>query len=149
LGNEWPWPNTVGNTIFGSNGYVGIHGYDRYASYAGEFVGEPRPGPGAGISRERKIVPGPAKNDGGKDTLDYRHHQNFIEAVAANNRELLNNEIEEGAISCTLLHLGNISYRLGRSIQFDPVKLEIAGDAEAEAMMTRSYRPPFVVPEKV
>ena len=49
----------------------------------------------------------------------------------------------------TLMHLGNISYRLGRAINFDPVKLEITGDKEAAAMMTRNYRAPFVVPSKV
>jgi len=146
---EWPWPNTVGNTFFGSNGYLGVDGYDKYTSYIGSFSGEPLPGPGAGVRRDRKIVPGPARGNFEGDVLAQRHHQNFIDAVAANKRELLNNEIEEGAITCTLLHLGNISYRLGRSIHFDPVKLEIVGDPEATAMMTRNYRAPFVVPAKV
>jgi predicted dehydrogenase len=133
----------VSNTFYGSGGYLGIDGYNKYASYVGEFVGEPKPGQGAGVRRERKIVPGPAKNEGGSNW------KNFIDAVVANDRSVLNNEIEEGAISCTLMHLGNISYRVGRAINFDPVKLEIIGDKEASAMMTRNYRAPFVVPSKV
>ena len=64
-------------------------------------------------------------------------------------RESLNAEIEEGAASTVLVHLANISYRLGRTIHFDPKTMTITGDAEASKMMTRGYRKPFVVPEKV
>ena len=44
---------------------------------------------------------------------------------------------------------GNISYRVGRTVNFDPKTMMITGDKEAAAMMTRDYRKPFVVPEKV
>jgi hypothetical protein len=47
------------------------------------------------------------------------------------------------------MHLANISYRLGRSIDFDPTKEQIVKDHEANAMLRRKYRAPFVVPEKV
>jgi hypothetical protein len=89
------------------------------------------------------MEPGPSKNEGGSNWA------NFVEAVRANKRDIQNNEIEEGAISCTLMHLGNIAYRLGRTLNFDPVKLVVVGDSEANAMFTRNYRKPFVVPEKV
>ncbi len=49
----------------------------------------------------------------------------------------------------TLVHLANISYRLGRSLQFDAATYSCRGDAEANAMFTRAYRAPFVVPERV
>ena len=133
----------VSNSFYGSNGYLQIDGYNKYQSFIGKFVGETMPGQGAGLRRDRKIEPGPAKNQGGSNWA------NFIDAVRANDRKVQNNEIEEGAISCTLMHLGNISYRLGRAINFDPVKLEIVGDKEAAAMMTRQYRAPFIVPAKV
>jgi hypothetical protein len=48
-----------------------------------------------------------------------------------------------------LIHLGNISYRLGRTLYFDPKTLTCVGDAQANAMFTRQYRPPFVVPKLV
>ena len=64
-------------------------------------------------------------------------------------RESLNAEIEEGAASTVLVHLANISYRVGRTVNFDPKTMTITGDAEAASMMTRDYRKPFVVPEKV
>ena len=64
-------------------------------------------------------------------------------------KETLSAEIEEGAASTVLVHLANISYRVGRTVNFDPKTMTITGDKEAAAMMTRDYRKPFVVPEKV
>lgn len=48
-----------------------------------------------------------------------------------------------------LVHLANISYRLGRTIHFDPETMTIKDDPEATKMMTRKYRAPFIVPENV
>jgi predicted dehydrogenase len=118
--------NTVGNIFYGSKGYLAISGYDRYATFLG-----------------RKAEPGPSKIEGGNNW------KNFIDALRSGKREDLNGEIEEGAISCTLVHLANISYRLGRSLQFDEKTYSVVGDKEANAMFTRAYRKPFVVPEKV
>ena len=47
------------------------------------------------------------------------------------------------------MHLGNISYLLGRSLEFDPVKMKFINAPDADAMLTRNYREPFVVPDKV
>ncbi|MGP8247720.1 MAG: hypothetical protein ACLQVN_24815 [Bryobacteraceae bacterium] len=74
---------------------------------------------------------------------------NFIDAVRSRNRESLHAEIEEGAASTVLVHLANISYRVGRTIRFDPATQEIVGGPEASRLGTRDYRKPFVVPEKV
>ena len=63
--------------------------------------------------------------------------------------EDLNAPIEEGAISTTLVHLANISYRVGRTLHFDAAGYTVRGDAEANRMFRREYRKPFVVPEKV
>jgi len=40
-------------------------------------------------------------------------------------------------------------YRLGRKLAVDAAKESFRGDPEAVAMLTRNYRPPFVVPSKV
>lgn len=50
----------------------------------------------------------------------------------------------EGHKSAILCHLGNITARLNRSVAFDPARETIAGDPEAEAMMDRGYRAPWV-----
>ena len=77
------------------------------------------------------------------------HYENFVNAIRDPRPETFNRSIEEGFHSCALIHLGNISYRLGRSLEFDPVTMTFPRDPEANAMLTREYRAPFVVPEKV
>jgi predicted dehydrogenase len=122
-----PGGNTIGNLFYGSKGYMAIDGYATYKTFLG-----------------REQQPGPGRKEGGSNWA------NFIAALRSGKREDLNAEIEEGAISSTLVHLANISYRLGRSIRFDAEKYECPGDKEATAMFTRTqYRAPFVVPEKV
>jgi hypothetical protein len=118
--------NVIGDTFYGSDGYLSIDTEARYATFLG-----------------RKQEPGPAMRGAGN------HFANFIGAVRSRNVADLNCPIEEGAISCTLVHLANISHRLGRSLQFDEKTMSCVGDKEANAMFTRAYRKPFVVPEKV
>jgi len=55
-------------------------------------------------------------------------------------------------MSCTLVHLANASYRLGRSLKFDPANEQVMGDDKANQLLRdgdRGYREPFVVPEEV
>jgi hypothetical protein len=77
------------------------------------------------------------------------HYQNFIDALRANDRQKLNCEIEEGHISASLSHLANISYQVGHALTFDGAREKFKGDAAADKLLTREYRAPFVVPEKV
>ena len=48
--------------------------------------------------------------------------------------------------SCVHCHLGNLSYRLGRSLEFDP-KTERFKDTEANKYLKREYRHGFEVPK--
>ena len=77
------------------------------------------------------------------------HYQSFVDAIRANDQKLAKGDIEEGFYSCALIHLGNISYRLGRSLEFDPETMRFKNDEEANRMLTKEYRAPFVLPEKV
>jgi hypothetical protein len=52
--------------------------------------------------------------------------------VRSRKREDLTAEIEEGAISCVLMHLANISYRLGRTLHWDEKTWTVKGDPEAD-----------------
>jgi predicted dehydrogenase len=47
------------------------------------------------------------------------------------------------------LNLDGLQYRLGRKLVIDAKTETIVGDAEANALLTRHYRAPFAVPEKV
>ncbi len=50
----------------------------------------------------------------------------------------------EAAHRCaTLLHLANIAIRTGRTIQYDPVKEQIIGDAEANRLVNVPMRTPW------
>lgn len=116
--------NTIGNLFYGSKGYLAIEGYTTYKTWLG-----------------REQEPGPTR------TAGENHFENFVNAVRSGKRSDLNAEIEEGAISTTLIHLANISYRLGRTLHFDAAAYACKDDAEANAMFKREYREPFVVPK--
>ncbi|MCS7161285.1 MAG: hypothetical protein RMJ19_12510, partial [Gemmatales bacterium] len=45
--------------------------------------------------------------------------------------------------------LSDIRYRVGRRLKIDPDTETIVGDAEANQLLFRQYRPPFVVPDRV
>jgi predicted dehydrogenase len=128
IGEDGRAPNTVGAVIYGSKGYVVIWDEDhgKYHSYLGR---EQAPGP-TGVNRGNNWA-------------------NFIDALRSRKPAELNAPIEEGAISTTLVHLANISYRLRRSVRFDAASYSCPGDAEANAMFRRQYRPGFEVPELV
>jgi len=118
-------PNTVGNVFYGSKGYMVLGGGYR------TFLG-------------KEQAPGPASSRGGGDNF-----ANFIQAMRSRKLSDANAEVEEGATSTVLMHLANISFRLGRTLNFDPATLTCKSDAEANRMFTRDYRPPFVVPKLV
>ncbi|HSM76341.1 MAG TPA: hypothetical protein VLT57_01885, partial [Bryobacteraceae bacterium] len=91
----------------------------------------------------RKAEPGPSRQEEGNNWA------NFIAALRTRKQSDLNAPIEEGALSSNLVHMANISYRLGRSLNWDAATLSFQGDEEANAMMKRNYRAPFVVPDEV
>jgi predicted dehydrogenase len=70
-----------------------------------------------------------------------KHHQNFLDCIKS--RELPICDVEIGHRTATACHLGNIAVRLGRKIKWDPVKEQIVGDEEANAMISRPYRAPW------
>ena len=117
---------TVGNVFYGSEGYMVIPSYSSYRTYLG---------------KSRK--PGPAREAGGN------HYGNFLDAVRQRDRGVLTAEIEEGHASAALCHLANASYRLGRTIDFDPETESAKGDHEAMTLLSRDYRAPYVVPQHV
>jgi predicted dehydrogenase len=116
----------VGNIFYGRDGYLLVRGYDTYEVYLGQ-------------KREK----GPARKAGGN------HYANFLKAVQSRKTSDQNGPVETAHLSSALAHLGNISFRLGRVLQFDPQKEKFVADEEANKMLSRNYRAPFVVPERV
>jgi predicted dehydrogenase len=126
MGGGGKSPNTVGTIFYGPKGYVAIWDEDhgRYESFLG-----------------KEQEPGPSGQSIGNNW------QNFIDAVRSRRESDLNAPITEGAISTMILHLANISYRVGRTVYFDEATYSCTGDEEANAMFQRKYRPEFTVPK--
>jgi predicted dehydrogenase len=118
--------DTIGNVFYGSKGYLVVEGYGKFRAFLGA-----------------KREPGPSMTQPGN------HFANFIAAVRSRQYREVNASAEEGAISCALIHLANISYRLGRTINFDAATYTCPGDKQATRMFTYHYREPFVVPGKI
>ncbi len=77
------------------------------------------------------------------------HVANFLKAVRSRRHEDLTCDIEEGYRSVLLVHMANISYRTGRPLKFDAAAENFGTDREANSYVSRKYRAPFIVPEKV
>lgn len=89
------------------------------------------------------------KQEASDKTSDFErpHLRNFIDCVKQPARP--NADIEEGHKSTRLCHLGNIALRLGRTLRFDAKTESCVGDADANRLLGRTYRKPFILPEKV
>lgn len=75
------------------------------------------------------------------------HGQNFIECIRSRKQPAA--DIEELHYSTLLCHYGNIAYRTGQKLHIDPVSEGFKDNAEANALVKRTYREPWVVPEQV
>jgi hypothetical protein len=73
------------------------------------------------------------------------HMRNFLNAVADRTKPVA--DIEQGHISTASCILANMSMKLGRSLAWDPAKAQVIGDDEANKLLRRPYRSPWVHPE--
>ena len=122
----------VGNIFFGDQGYMVVdpYGFRIFLGDEREKTHEEQP------HEERIWDPKP-------------HMANFIEAVRSRNQYALNADIQIGVAAANLCHLGNISYRCQQQLHLDPETGLFVGNGMANALLTRRYRHPFVVPEIV
>jgi predicted dehydrogenase len=83
-----------------------------------------------------------AKNAAGKkvsgDVNLPAHHQNFLDGVRSGGR--LHCDVEEGHLSASLAHLGNLACRVGRTLKLDAAAEKIVGDDESNKLLRRTYR---------
>jgi predicted dehydrogenase len=130
---------TVGNIFYGTDGFLEIK--DESAKPWKAFR-----------KREKEPFAGSkADTDSNKKEQDIiaDHFSNFLDAIRSGKDEKLNCDIVEGFYSSTLPHLANISYRLGRELKFMGDYEKFANDPEADTLLTRVYRKPYVIPEEV
>ncbi len=74
-----------------------------------------------------------------------RHWRNFLDAVETRGRPV--SDIEQGYITAASCILANISCKLGRKLVWDPEKSQVVGDEEANRLLARPYRSPWVHPD--
>lgn len=66
------------------------------------------------------------------------HQQNFFDSIRGSAQPTAH--VDAGVQSATIVHLANISARVGRTLTFDPAAHAIVGDDEANALVGRRYR---------
>jgi len=130
----------IGNIFYGTEGYLEL---DK-GTWKAFRKREKEPFAVSQASETEQIAPTYLKAPGGTE-----HYANFIYAIRTGNIDTLHCDIKEGYFSSALPLLANISYRLGKELKFDGEKEEFVKNKKADALLTRNYRNPYIVPEKV
>ena len=73
------------------------------------------------------------------------HMKNFLECIESRQRPVA--DVEQGYMSASSCILANISQKLGRSLTWDHAKGVVVNDEEANRLLRRPYRAPWVHPE--
>lgn len=74
-----------------------------------------------------------------------RHYRNFLNAIDARSRPV--SDIEQGYITATACILANTACKLGRTLEWDPDKGRVVGDDQANRLLARPYRSPWIHPD--
>ncbi len=80
--------------------------------------------------------------DGGVDA----HATNWCKCIR-DESVLTNSPIEKGAFATILAHMGNISYRTGTRVVYDPEKRRFINNSEADRFLIKNYQSPWKLPE--
>jgi predicted dehydrogenase len=134
----------IGNVFYGTEGYLELQAWEKSGGEWQAFRKREKE-PFAGSKTEEGKEMSPTLQ--GPDSTN--HFSNFVAAIRAGKDEILNSDINKGFFSSALPHLANISYRLGRELKFMGDYERFINDPEADTMLTRNYRKPYVVPFEV
>ena len=127
----------IGNIFYGTEGYLEIDG----SNWKAFRKREKEPFAGSQKVQQKSADPTFLAPPGGTE-----HYANFIDGIRSGRDEALHCHIREGFYSSALPLLANISYRLGRELKFDGAREKFVNDAKADAMLTRAYRKPYIIP---
>ena len=138
---DYPW----GATIYGDKGTLklSVMGYD-FTPMGG----------GKAIQKKVKYELDQYPEDKTEKDLEQHvapairgHMKDLLASIASRGRPVA--DIEEGYISTTSCILANMSLKLGRTLTWNAQTNQIAGDDEANRLLTRPYRAPWVHPGQV
>jgi predicted dehydrogenase len=137
---QYPW----GATIYGDKGTLklSVHKY--------EFFPYPKEEPT--LSGKPLIEEDKYPEDKTEQALERHvasairwHMKDFLKARQEGVKPVA--DIEQGHISTASCILANLSMKLGRSLTWDSQKQQVVGDDEANKLLRRPYRKPWVHPE--
>ncbi|MDA7910443.1 gfo/Idh/MocA family oxidoreductase, partial [bacterium] len=137
---EYPW----GATLYGSKGTLrlSVHKWEfkpikkREKTISQEAVYELEQYPEDKIEKDLERHVAPAVRG---------HMKNFLHCVDTRERPV--SDIEEGHISATSCILANVAMKLGRTLHWDPDTNRVLNDDEANQLLTRDYRKPWIHPD--
>jgi predicted dehydrogenase len=123
LGSFWEGGEEAGastNSVFGENGY--------YVRNRGFF--------------DYRNQPIPVEEPPAEEEPVFRR---FFRAVRSRKPEDLSVSVEDAHLACLLCQLGNVAYRVGGTLEFDPKKERFVNNDKANGFLTRTYREGFEV----
>ncbi len=136
---EYPWAGF----IYGDKGTLkaDVHKYDFIPRGKGE------PAHGKALYEYDKYPEDETEKDLERHVASAvrQHWKNFLAAVDSRGRPV--SDIEEGYITATSCILANIACKLGRTLVWDPEKGRVVDDDEANGLLRRPYRKPWVHPD--
>jgi predicted dehydrogenase len=135
----YPW----GATLYGEKGTLkaGVMSYDFIPNGGGQAIHKD-------VTYELDRYP--------EDRTEARLERHVAPAIRGHMKDLLENmasrgrpvaDIEEGYISTSCCILANLSMQLGRTLAWDAQKGAVVGDEEANRLLRRQYRQPWIHPE--
>ena len=118
-----------GNVFYGTEGYMIFSRRGAFSVFLGP-----------------KSKPGPTEGKDLRGQHGYAEHMaQFLGAVRQRTPTKASADVAHR--SCALVHLGEIAYRTRGRLDFDPLAGRFVNCDEANALLTKQYRAPYVLPE--
>ncbi len=136
---EYPW----GATLYGDKGTLKVDVH----KYAFTPQGKEPPLTGKALFEYEKYPEDKTEKDLERHVASAvrGHVVDLLKAIGTRGKPVA--DIEEGHISTASSILANLSMKLGRSLTWDAAKQQVVGDEEANRLLMRPYRKPWVHPE--
>lgn len=129
---------TEGIAFIGNNGTMVVN-RDGW-----ELIPETKKGENGMTLYEIEDFPDQRKNSKADYLAD--HAKNFVAAMKANDKKLLNCGIETGAIAAINAHMGNVAFKTGRKVYWDAATSTFKNDAEANELIKAHYHNGWKLP---
>ena len=133
----------IGNTFFGTDGWMEVNG----STWKAYKQREKEPFAGSDMNAGSAMVDGDTSFRAAPNSDGI--FGNFINSVRSNNRFDLRCDVAVGHASTVLPLIANIAYKVGETLKFNGEFERFVDNEEANMMLTRKYRAPYIVPENV